>query len=151
MRPGRVTLPRIWVWRRVLQVWRTFGTSGRFHSRAREPFLHVSGRNRDAHAIQYRVLRNSVMPVKFGNQVIQRQIAMFTHSLLKPAPSSSMHAVTATIALRPVCKRSSLPLQLDQVIHEPDRDPEMRSSRTAAVTLLDGIGKLAGGIQQDVS
>jgi len=45
----------------------------------------------------------------------------------------------ATVALLPGLKRSGGALQKHHVIHEPDRDPELRRSSPVRVTFLNKI------------
>ena len=73
------------------------------------------------------------MPDKLGSPG-----GLFSRPGPHPAPDSIGLAAVA-IALRPRGMRSGLPLQLDLVIGEHDRGPEMRSGGSMAAARIDEV------------
>ncbi len=70
---------------------------------------------------------------QFRNQFVERDLALGGNAALDPAGHACQFAMPAAIALRPRRQRPGLAPQLDQIIHEPRRNPEV--PRCLAVTM----------------
>lgn len=76
---------------------------------------------------------------KFDNQFIKGQVALFLDPGFDPVRHASQLAMPTTVALLLGLQRSGGTLQKHHVIHELDRNPELRRSSPVRVTFLNKI------------
>lgn len=80
-----------------------------------------------------------LLVTQLDNQFIQRQVALFPDPALDSTRHAPEFAMPAAIALRLGLQRASRPLQKHHVVHEFDRNPELRRRRTVRVSFLNEI------------
>ena len=80
-----------------------------------------------------------LLVTQLDNQLIQRQVALFPDPALDPTRHAREFAMPAAIALRLGLQRAGRPLQKHHVVHEFDRNPELRRRRTVRMTFFNEI------------
>ena len=139
MKPMRVTMLRMKGCLRPIQAWRAAATSGRFCSTARRSFFVCqiepaqAAPDRDAVDLDPRPL------AQFGHQFVKGQVALFRDPAGNPVHHARQLAVPAAVALELGFQRTRLALQDDHVVHELDRNPELRRCGPMRVTLFDKV------------
>ena len=99
---------------------------------------------REAKAAQVPPDRNTmgfdvVDVTQFNHQFIKGQVALFLDPASNPICHASQFAMPPTVALRLGRKRSRGALQKHHVIHELDRNPELRRRSPVRVTFFNKI------------
>jgi hypothetical protein len=74
---------------------------------------------------------------QFRCQLVERDFSLGHDARLDPAGHAGQFPVAAAVALRPRLQRPGFPAQLDQIIHEPRRHPEVARRFAMPVTLID--------------
>ena len=78
----------------------------------------------------------AVSHLEFGADLVQRQVGLASKPITQPICKRGQLA-TPTVALRQGCKPSALPFQLDHVVHELRRHPEVPGRLSMPVPLFD--------------
>ena len=139
MNANLVSMLRMKGWRRPIHIWRASATSGRFCSTARRSFFVCQAEaaqmppNRDAvgfHALDV---------TEFDHQLIEGQVALFLDPAPDPACYASQFTMPTTVTLLFSLKGPGGALQKYHVVHELDRNPELRRRSPVRVTFLDKI------------
>ena len=74
---------------------------------------------------------------QLGDQFVECDLAPGRDPGFDPAGYARQLAVSAAIALPPRCQRSGITAQLDQLVHELWRHPEVPRSLTMPMTFID--------------
>ena len=80
-----------------------------------------------------------MLHTQFDNQFIKGQVVLFLDPTSDPVRHPRQLAMPTTVALRLGRKRPCRPLQEDHVLHELDRNPELRRRSPVRVTFLNKI------------
>ena len=83
--------------------------------------------------------RDALLTAQLDHQFIQRQVALRRDPTQGPISHARALAMPAAIALRLWFQRPARPLQKHRVVHEFDRNPELRRRRTVRVAFRDKI------------
>lgn len=82
---------------------------------------------------------DAVARIKFGNQLINREIAFLVDSPFEPVPYGGELPMIAAMALALGRKRTGLAFQLHHVIDELDRHAKVRGRSTVRVALINKV------------
>ena len=134
-----VSMLRINGWRRSIQTRRASATSGRFCSTARRSFFVCQAQTAQMPPNRNTVGFDALDLTKFDHQFIKGQVALFHDPASDPIRHASQFAMTTTVALLLGLKRPGGALQEHHVIHELDRNPELRRRSPVRVTFLNKI------------
>lgn len=74
---------------------------------------------------------------KFNTKFIERQVAVLRHALAYPLMMIGKLAATARPPLRFCCQRTSVTVQVHQVVHKTRRHPEVARCLAVAVPFLN--------------
>lgn len=83
--------------------------------------------------------RDALLTAQLDHQFIQRQVALRRDPTPDPIRHARELAMPAAIALRLWFQRPGRPLQKHHIVHEFNRNPELRRRRTVRVAFLDKI------------
>lgn len=75
--------------------------------------------------------------VQLYDQLVERDLALCGDARLNPAGHAGQLAVATAIALRKRRQRSTHAPQLDQIVHEPGRHPEVARRLAVPVPFID--------------
>jgi hypothetical protein len=123
-------------WRRRRQRWRACATSARRCSVARSSFFVTEAEPAQEPSDRRTVRLDTEMFAQVNDKRIERQIALFDD----PPPHPIGHIVelaTARITLTFWIKSACLAAQLDHVVHEFRRNPEMLRRLTVTMAFID--------------
>ena len=139
MNASLASMLRMKGWRWLIQTLRANATSGRFCSTARRSFFVCQAEATQVPPDRDTVDIDAVPFTKLDHKFIKRQVALLLDPPFDPTRHARQLAMPAATALGLGLKQSGRALQQDHVVHELDRNPELRRSSPMGVTFLDKL------------
>src|SRR6056297_1167242 len=123
-------------WRRVIQTWRAWRTSGRFCSRACRSFFVCQSETMERPPDRHAMDRHLVLIGNFQHQIIQREVGLGRHPRRDPVPQTAQLAMPAAISLSARLQPACLAFQDHHVIDELHRNPKPRGRSSVRMPFL---------------
>ena len=126
-------------WRQPIQTWRANATSGRFCSSARRSFFGCQFEAVQAAPDQDAVDLDPEPVAQLDHQFIKGQVALLPDPPRDPVHHARQLAVPTAVAPGLGLQRAGSEFQQHHVVHELDRNPELRRRSPKGMTFLNKI------------